>query len=127
MLMIIGLSSSVSSDTTNSPLRTKNFKRIDVFKPKFVKILTADEIKQSNVKLAEKRKPIVHHLDIGEHYASLGTGLLQNVYTVEEIPRNQIKATIHCKSPLLPKNYPGRIMFILVLKFFLYNNNRKGV
>lgn len=93
--MMIGLSSSISSDTS-SPLRTKNVKRIEAFKPKFVKILTADEIKQSNVKSTEKRKPIVHQQDIGSNY-----GLLQNVYTVEEIPKNQIKATVHCESSFI--------------------------
>lgn len=80
-----------SEPTTVGPRLNKGFK------PKFVRILTQDEVSKSNVNDNNvPRKFVNKHKNRGSRYG--GNSPIQMIIKVEEVPIHKVKPFVSCKS-----------------------------
>lgn len=84
-----------NSTTTHKPRLNKGFK------PKFVRILTQDEVKKTNEidnkETAPRRFPNKNKIGIGRYGARHANSPIQ-IYKVEEVPIEKVKPFVPCTS-----------------------------
>uniref|UniRef100_A0A336MVU7 CSON004896 protein n=1 Tax=Culicoides sonorensis TaxID=179676 RepID=A0A336MVU7_CULSO len=109
LTIIISIVNLTANAETLDTTTVKSQSRINKgFKPKFVKILTQDEINNSNVKSESAPRKFTNRNKIGVgRYGVIKNSPIQMIYQVDEVPIDKVKPIIASEPYIGPKLRPA--------------------